>query len=132
MRATPLLSLPLILLFLSTADASGACEPAEAGCNFHIRIASAKYGAEDHWCSGLNWVARGCNGRWICPISLPEIDDGPGERSEMRRKTICGPLSAARKSLSIGWYCSDGVTFIGQPTVALQDGEQALLSCSRP
>ncbi|WPZ32683.1 hypothetical protein T8K17_15695 [Thalassobaculum sp. OXR-137] len=127
----------LALLLAMPAGVSAACLPGrDAGsCALQIRIATAKYGSEDQWCSGLGWVSSQCNGRWICPVALPEVAGDrfdAAERSRMRRETICGPVSAAAKSLSIGWYCSDGVTFLGQPTVTLRDGELAMLSCSAP
>ena len=41
------------------------------------------------------------------------------------------PLNTVRKYLYIGWYCSDGDTALGQPEVALRDGERVVLSCDR-
>lgn len=131
MRPMRLLCLPLALLTLFAAEASADCGLGE-DCGWRIRIASAKYGAEDQWCSGLAWVTRSCSGQWICPVTLPALSTSVENRSETRQAAICGPVSVARKTLSIGWYCSDGKSFIGQPTVALRDGERALLSCARP
>lgn len=105
-----------------------------AGCDFRIGVSSAKYGSADFWCSAMGPVAHACNGRGSCVVSLPDIGtqwSTLDERRLMRRKLVCGPLNTVRKYLYIGWYCSDGDTALGQPEVALRDGERVVLSCDR-
>ena len=130
--------LSFVLLGMMPTSASADCLASIGNgptrCDLEIHIASAQYGSADQWCSGYSRVAQACNGRRRCSISLPDLDTGnidAAARSEMRQRLVCGPVSAAPKSLNIAWYCSDGETFLGQPTVALEDGGRAILSCSR-
>jgi len=98
-----------------------------------IRVSSAKYGSAAQWCSGLGWVARICNGRDSCTVTLPDVGtqwSNGGEHALLRRELICGPLSKARKLLYIGWYCSDGGTALDQPEVVVGVGGRATLSCA--
>ena len=133
---TALLSFVLLAMLpgSASADCLASTGTGRSSCDLEIRIASAQYGSADQWCSGFARVAQACNGRRRCSISLPDLDTENLEaaaRTEMRRSLICGPVSAAPKSLTIGWYCSDGETFLGQPDVALEDGGRAILSCLR-
>lgn len=101
-------------------------------CGFRIAIASAKYGSADQWCSAFDWIAHACSGRWDCLVSVADTEfewESQAERVNASRKLVCGPLSKARKVLSIGWYCSDGEVYLGQFRVAVPDGGHATLSC---
>ncbi len=103
------------------------------GCGSSIRVSSAKYGSGDQWCSGLGWVARICNGRDTCTVTLPDVGtqwSNGGEHALLRRELICGPLNKVRRLLYIGWYCSDGATALDQPEVVVGDGGRATLSCA--
>ncbi|MEP3112087.1 hypothetical protein [Nisaea sp.] len=128
---------------VSMAEAEAGCDaekdlpkvPDAAGSfGSWIRVSSAKYGSADQWCSGRGWVARICNGRDSCTVSLPYIGtqwSDSGEHTELRRELICGPLSKVQRLLYIGWYCSDGALVYDQPEVVVEDGGRAVLSCSR-
>ncbi len=126
-----------------TGDAEAGCKAENAApgrrgstgvCGSWIRVSSAKYGSADQWCSGLGWVARICNGRDSCTVSLPDIGtewSDSGEHTLLRRELICGTLNKVRKLLYIGWYCSDGALVFDQPEVVVGDGGRAILSCNR-
>lgn len=121
-------------------DGSAVCvTKAEAGCgtadscDSWISVSSAMYGSADYWCSGLGWVARICNGRDACTVTLPDIGtqwSSAAEYEHLSEELICGSLNKVRKLLYIGWYCSDGVTAFGQPEVVIGDGGRARLSCN--
>lgn len=113
-------------------NAPGRRETASAFDSW-IRVSSAKYGSADQWCSGLGWVARICNGRDSCTVTLPDVGtqwSNGGEHALLRRELICGPLNKVRRLLYIGWYCSDGATALDQPEVVVGDGGRATLSCA--
>lgn len=117
-----------------TEKGTTGCGEAAGASGPFIRVSSAKYGSADQWCSGLGWVARICNGRDSCTVSLPDIGtqwSDSGEHTLLRRELICGPLSKVRRLLYIGWYCSDGPLVLDQPEVVVGDGGRAILSCNR-
>lgn len=105
---------------------------AERYPHYQIRVSTAKYGAADSWCSGLEWVARICNGRGACVISLPDPEtqwSSQKDGLQMRDQLVCGARSKVTKFMYVGWYCGDGAVAMEQPGVAIRDGGYAVLSC---
>lgn len=112
-------------------DAAAASQAGKAA-RLRVAVSSARYGAQDGWCSATAYVVGLCSHRETCTIVLPAVaplDPDLGAREAQRRRLICGPVNASNKMLSIGWYCTDGLDAIGQAVSAIADGESGQLSC---